>query len=245
MILVTAISALDYGVDMSVINLTHDIIDQFKKHGESDYPHECCGFILGSFKDTASMGVEYMPASNTKEENRERRFLIDPMAYQKAEDKADERDLSVISIVQRGRCARSLSLGSYVLLGKGAESSGGRDSESILADVYEALIASIFLDQGYERARKLVLVNLAHQLNTFDHIILAPNDPKSQLQEYLQSQGSTYPIYRTVSSQGPDHDPTFTILVLSDKIVLGTGQGKKKSDAERAAARDALVKIGI
>ena len=99
MILVTGISVPDYGVDMSVINLTDDIIKKFKKHGELDYPHECCGFILGSFKDTASMGVEYMPASNTKEENRERRFLIDPMAYQKAEDKADERDLSVISIV--------------------------------------------------------------------------------------------------------------------------------------------------
>ena len=99
MILVTAISVPDYGVDMSVINLTHDIIDQFKKHGESDYPHECCGFILGSFKDMESIGVEYIPASNTKEENRERRFLIDPMAYQKAEDEADELGLSVISIV--------------------------------------------------------------------------------------------------------------------------------------------------
>ena len=99
MILVTAISVPDYGVDMSVINLTHDIIDQFKKHGESDYPHECCGFILGSFKDMESIGVEYIPASNTKEENRERRFLIDPMAYQKAEDEADELGMSVISIV--------------------------------------------------------------------------------------------------------------------------------------------------
>ena len=99
MILVTVILVPDYGVDMSVINLTHDIIDQFKKHGESDYPHECCGFILGSFKDMESRGVEYLPASNTKEENRERRFLIDPMAYQKAEDEADERGLSVISIV--------------------------------------------------------------------------------------------------------------------------------------------------
>ena len=76
MILVTAISVLDYGIDMSIINLTHDIIDQFKKHGESDYPHECCGFILGNFKDTESIGVEYIPASNTKEEKRERRFLI-------------------------------------------------------------------------------------------------------------------------------------------------------------------------
>ena len=99
MILVTAISAQDYGVDMSVINVTHDIIRQFKNHGELEYPHECCGFILGHFKGEESIGVEYLPASNTKETNRERRFLIDPMAYQKAEDEADERGLSVISIV--------------------------------------------------------------------------------------------------------------------------------------------------
>ena len=99
MISVTAILVLDYGVDMSVINLTHDIISQFKKHGESDYPHECCGFILGNFAEQDSTGTEYLPAANTKEGNRERRFLIDPMAYQKAEDEADKRGLSVISIV--------------------------------------------------------------------------------------------------------------------------------------------------
>ena len=107
------------------------------------------------------------------------------------------------------------------------------------------MIAAIFLDQGYECARKLVLNNLNNQLETFHSTILPPTDPKSHLQEYLQSQGSTYPIYRTVSSQGPDHDPTFTIHVLSDDILLGTGMGKRKSEAERAAAQDAIEKIGI
>jgi len=95
----TVISVLDYGVNMSAINLTQKIIDQFSAHGEAEFPHECCGFILGNFKGDESFSLEYLPAANTKEENRERRFLIDPMAYQKAEDEADERDLSVISIV--------------------------------------------------------------------------------------------------------------------------------------------------
>ena len=100
MILETGISVPDYGANMSVINLTQEIIRQFIKHGESDYPHECCGFILGNFiVDKDSRGIEYLPASNTKEENRERRFLIDPMAYQNAEDEADKRGLSIISIV--------------------------------------------------------------------------------------------------------------------------------------------------
>ena len=84
---------------MSAINVTQKIIDQFSAHGEEEFPHECCGFILGNFKGDESISLEYLPATNTKEENRERRFLIDPMAYQKAEDKADEQDLSIISIV--------------------------------------------------------------------------------------------------------------------------------------------------
>lgn len=84
---------------MSTIHLSIEIIEQFEKHGEADYPHECCGFILGNFKGDESIALEYLPAANTKVENRERRFLIDPQAYQKAEDEADERGLSVISIV--------------------------------------------------------------------------------------------------------------------------------------------------
>ena len=99
MILEIAISVLDFGVKMSAINITQKIVDSFISHGEKDYPHECCGFILGQFKYDESFGVEYLPASNVKEENRERRFLIEPLAYQKAEDKADEQGLSIISIV--------------------------------------------------------------------------------------------------------------------------------------------------
>ena len=85
---------------MAGIILTKQIIDEFQTHGEQEFPHECCGFILGNFtSDGQGEALEYIPASNTKEENRERRFLIDPMAYQNAEDKADELGLSVISIV--------------------------------------------------------------------------------------------------------------------------------------------------
>ncbi|MDP6570571.1 MAG: M67 family metallopeptidase [Candidatus Marinimicrobia bacterium] len=99
MISVTDISAPDYGVNMGAIHLTQKIIDEFCSHAEQDYPHECCGFILGNFNGDESISQEYLPAANTKEENRERRFLIDPLAYQKAEDEADERELSVISVV--------------------------------------------------------------------------------------------------------------------------------------------------
>jgi len=99
MILVIVILVQDYGVKMTKINLTDEIIKEFLKHAEEDYPHECCGFILGNFGNNESTGIEYFPALNTKEVNRERRFLIDPLAYQKAEDEADNRGLSIISIV--------------------------------------------------------------------------------------------------------------------------------------------------
>ena len=96
----SVISAQDYGDRMAGIILTDKIIEEFKTHGESDFPHECCGFIIGNFtKDGQGKALEYVPASNTKTENRERRFLIDPLAYQDAEDRADELGLSVISIV--------------------------------------------------------------------------------------------------------------------------------------------------
>ena len=99
MILAIDISVQGYGANMTNININEKIAKAFTTHGEKDYPHECCGFILGHFKDGESHGVEYMSAANVKEGNRERRFLIDPQAYQKAEDEADERGLSVISIV--------------------------------------------------------------------------------------------------------------------------------------------------
>ena len=99
MILVTGILVLDFGAKMTAINITQAIVDAFISHGENDYPYECCGFILGKFQGDESIGLEYLPASNVKEENRERRFLIDPLAYQKAEDEADDRGMSVVSIV--------------------------------------------------------------------------------------------------------------------------------------------------
>ena len=99
MISETDILVPGYGVEMTTINITQKIENIFTSHGEKDYPYECCGFILGHFHGDESFGTEYLPAANVKEENRKRRFLIDPLAYQKAEDEADEQGLSVISIV--------------------------------------------------------------------------------------------------------------------------------------------------
>ncbi len=81
------------------IHLTQKIVEQFQQHAEQDYPNECCGFIVGCWTSNGTEALEYMPAENTKNVNRERRFLIDPKDYQKVEDFADQKGMSVISIV--------------------------------------------------------------------------------------------------------------------------------------------------
>ena len=99
MIQVNVILAQDFGINMTEIVLTQDIINSFLKHGEEEYPFECCGFILGHFFDRKSVAIEYIAVTNTNEENKDRRFLIDPIVYQDTEDMADENGLSIICIV--------------------------------------------------------------------------------------------------------------------------------------------------
>jgi len=96
---VNVILVQDFGVNMSEIILTKDILNNFLYHGEQNYPFECCGFILGHFKDQKSVGIEYIATTNIKEKKKKRRFLIDPMAYKNAEDRADKQGVSIISIV--------------------------------------------------------------------------------------------------------------------------------------------------
>jgi len=99
MILVIVISVQDCGDNMSEIILPKSLIDQFNEHAEADYPYECCGFLLGDFKENQSECIYYLKTVNTKEENRERRFLIDPIVYQQAEDAADREGKSIVGIV--------------------------------------------------------------------------------------------------------------------------------------------------
>ena len=139
--------------------------------------------------------------------------------------------------------AKSLSLGDFMLLGKGEEASGGRDRESILAATCEAVVAAVYLDQGLEAARRFILKILDDQLDDFCRGGTTPENPKSRLQEYFQSRGSPSPRYQVVATEGPDHNPVFTIEVLVDQEIMGAGQGGKKSDAERAAAQDALDRL--
>ena len=139
------------------------------------------------------------------------------------------------------RVARRLSLGEYLSLGKGEKGSGGQERESILEEVFESVVAAIYLDQGYEAARRFILNALAPELADYCRRGAAPENPKSQLQEMVQGWGGATPRYQVVAIAGPDHQPVFTVAVTAGDAVLGQGAGTKKADAERAAARAALA----
>jgi len=137
--------------------------------------------------------------------------------------------------------AANLNVGNFLLLGKGEETSGGRERKSILADAVEAIIAAIYIDGGYKEAERFVLDNLTRyiQLAVKGKII---SDYKSYLQEYYQSKNQICRIrYIVTKEEGPDHEKMFHVNVLVNKVTVGTGAGKSKKIAEQDAAKNALI----
>ena len=139
--------------------------------------------------------------------------------------------------------ARRLDIAPYLRLGRGFESTGGRDSEAVLGDVMESLIAAVYLDAGADAARRFVITALAPELDAACQPDWRPDNPKAELQELLQAQGKPTPTYRVVSATGPAHQPRFTVEALVNGDSLGSGHGQSKSAAETEAARVALASI--
>jgi len=137
------------------------------------------------------------------------------------------------------RYAKSIDLGSHLLLGKGEDNTGGRERCSNLADAFEAVIGAVYLDSGFETARTILLQNFREFIQ---EITDAPTDinPKGQLQEKLQAISADSPKYRVVSQEGPDHKKLFVSEVSWREQKLGTGSGSSKKESETAAAISAL-----
>lgn len=153
-----------------------------------------------------------------------------------------EGELSVAraQIVSEGAlaaAARRLGLGGWLRLGRGEEKSGGRDKPSLLADCLEAVIAAVYLDGGFERARELVVHLLGPEIAALD--AASPLDHKTRLQERVQAARKTAPEYRVVAETGPDHDKTFEVAVIIDGQEWARAAGKSKKAAEQRAAAEA------
>ena len=136
--------------------------------------------------------------------------------------------------------ARRLGLGAAVRLGRGEESSGGREKSSVLADVFESVLGAVYLDGGIRPARSFVRRHLAPDLRESGRSTDADDDHKTRLQEVVQARLRRTPRYRIVSTRGPDHALEFEVEVLVNKQVLGSGHGTNRKRAEQAAARQAL-----
>ncbi len=135
--------------------------------------------------------------------------------------------------------ARQLDLGSFLRLGKGEDGQGGRHRDSILCDAYEALIASIYVDAGYEVVRRVVLK--LHEGDFDDIQKPRPRTPnfKGQLQSIVQAKYNTQPTYHIVREQGPEHRKTFIAEVRVMGEQMGEGEGRSKKQAEQNAAMQA------
>lgn len=154
-----------------------------------------------------------------------------------------EGDLSrsranLVNESQLAKMARSFDLGLYIQLGKGEVQTQGREKNSILADTFEALMASIYLDGGFDAAYQIIETNFQPLIERLYRA--ADNyDYKSQLQEKVQIEHGSMPEYSIMREDGPDHDKTFWVALKVLDIVT-QGSGKSKKTAEQDAARLAL-----
>lgn len=136
-------------------------------------------------------------------------------------------------------CAREFGLENYIRLGHGEEMTGGRQRDSIISDALESLIGAVYLDGGFEEARKMVL---KYVLNDVEKKSLF-HDSKSSLQEYVQAHFAVEPVYELIGESGPDHNKSFLMQVSVKQKVYGTGEGRTKKLAQQKAAYEALMTL--
>lgn len=149
------------------------------------------------------------------------------------------RLVEAISCVQY---VQKLNVSEYLLLGKGEKMNDGRGRESIMADLFEAIVGAIYLDSNLEETGRFLFKNFSTEI---DQILKTPlQNWKAQLQDYCQKQYQKTPIYDVISETGPDHSKVFVVDVLINGIASGRGEGSSKKEAQQAAAHQALNQIG-
>lgn len=146
---------------------------------------------------------------------------------------------ALVKTTTLARFARELQLGRFIRISRGEDNSAARDRAPLLADVFEAVLGAIYLDQGLDAVRSFVLPFLEREVE----LILAGNaeiDYRTRLQEKVQAEYGTTPVYRTVGATGPDHCRQFTVEVFVGQDLVGLGSGPSKQAAAQHAAQVAL-----
>ncbi|WP_297598345.1 ribonuclease III [uncultured Cetobacterium sp.] len=150
----------------------------------------------------------------------------------------------VVSEPVLARISKTLGFGQYLMLSKGEELTGGRERNSILGDVFEAILGAIYLDSDFVTVKNIAMEYLKHPIehvNENEDIL----DFKTILQEYSQKEYKIIPTYQVVSEDGPDHLKIFEVVVIIKDELKGYGKGKNKKGAEQAAAKDICKKLGV
>jgi ribonuclease-3 len=130
-----------------------------------------------------------------------------------------------------------MNIGKFLRLSRGENRNGGRERASILADVFESVIAAIFLDGGIKPAKELVLSFISENIDNIEEYL---PDYKSEIQEVNQTSGNNVVSYVLVNESGPDHNKKFTIELRINGKPAGIGTGGSKKEAEQLAAKNAL-----
>jgi ribonuclease-3 len=175
-------------------------------------------------------------------------FIIADMLFrefpQHNEGQKSKLKASIVSAASLARLGDRISLGSYLILGRGEEKTGGRRKHALIADSYEALIAAIYLDGGLEPARGFVerqFAELIVEARRTGAEAAFTADYKSALQEWLQSRDRGLPSYRLAAEIGPAHKRRFEVEVLVEGHPLARADGSSKKEAAQAAAKAALA----
>ncbi|MCD8067974.1 MAG: ribonuclease III [Lachnospiraceae bacterium] len=155
------------------------------------------------------------------------------------EGKLSKLRASLVCEASLAYTAHQMGLEEYFLLGKGEESTGGRDRDSIACDVVEAVIGAIYLASGIEEAKRLLFTFILNDISSQSQFY----DPKSTLQEVVQGNSMGQLSYQVVYERGPEHDKEFGVELTLDGRVLGRGEGHNKKAAEQQAAYQALLKL--
>ena len=171
----------------------------------------------------------------------ERLMELNPGADEGALSRARAELVNTAALAGR---ARALGLGSWLRLGKSEEKSGGRDKESILADLFEAVLGAVYLDGGLGPVRSLVAREFGPDVAQVASSELPLRDAKSRLQELLHTLGEPGPAYAITAECGPPHAREFVVDVSVGGRVLGSARARSKRAAEQGAAQGALRQLG-
>jgi len=167
-------------------------------------------------------------------------LLIYDMCSGMSEGKMTKLRAELVCEKSLSALAGELNIGSYLKLGRGEETGGGRNRPSILSDAFEAVLAAMYLDGGYEPIKMLVYRLFKSKIENPGPIA---SDYKTMLQEFVQEKPGYSLKYDLINEHGPDHDKVFTVSVILNEKIIGSGTGRSKKNAEQEAAKAAYTDL--